>query len=308
LLVERQSGVVSYFDFGRYIAPRGYGRARSQVFDPRLAIQTCARFEEFGSEIINLSELLEELAKKEDFTHGGGKLLFSLAKGISYQRAFDYASKLVEEGPILYGALAAGNNSCSRYVAQILVCGMPSKDPRIRKIYYPECLKASPTSNVVNASSDGGIYCHHDGQVEMWKMDRLSSLRYQWGLLQDNLSRKKSTSLAKDDSLPLLQEPNLPFYLPTDVSWLGGIGEGMWFQLEVYENDSDSYWVTAYCTEGRPIYQTEVRCEATEFDIRQRFRFSTKLSGSYFTIEQGGRDFVFRKVDEQENNYKQKVY
>ena len=38
VLVERHTGHMRFYDFGRYISPRGYGRARSQDSDPRLEI------------------------------------------------------------------------------------------------------------------------------------------------------------------------------------------------------------------------------------------------------------------------------
>ncbi|HMR18216.1 MAG TPA: hypothetical protein PKA53_02855 [Sphingobacterium sp.] len=308
LLVERQSGFVSYFDFGRYIAPRGYGRARSDQFDPRLTITTRAIFKPFSSEINNLEEILKELAEKEPFTHGGGKLLFAVATQISYELAAVYAKKIVEQGPILYGALATGNNSCSRYVAQVLTQGMDSKDSRIRKILYPECLKASPTSNIVNASPENFIFCYDNGQLETWNMSRKSSLKYQWNLLQDNLSHKKAKSLAKDDNLGWITEPVRPFFLPSDIYWLGGIGEGMWFRLTADDKENGHYRITAYCLEGNLIYESKVKCKDDAFDIDQPYQFSMRLSGTYFTIEQKNRDFLFTKLIEQESNYKQKVY
>lgn len=308
LLIERQSGLISYFDFGRYIAPRGYGRARSQQFDPRLAIRTPALFEPFSSKISNLTAILAELVEKEPYTHGGGKLLFALADKISYSRAIHYAEKIVEQGPIPYGAIAKGNNSCSRYVAQVLTEGMKPRDPRIRKILYPECLKASPTSNIVNATLEDFVYCYENGQLETMKMDRKSSLRYQWSLLQDNLNHKKAQLLAKDDNPGLIVEPPRPFFLPKDVFWLGGIGEGMWFHLAADSEQQDYYRITSYCSEGHTIFQSKVRSEDHAFDIRQPYSFSMKLSGAYFTIQQKNRDILFTKIIEQENNYKQKAY
>ncbi|WP_039052928.1 DUF6695 family protein [Sphingobacterium sp. T2] len=34
VIVNRQTGEMLFYDFGRYITPRGYGRARSQIFRP----------------------------------------------------------------------------------------------------------------------------------------------------------------------------------------------------------------------------------------------------------------------------------
>ena len=167
LVIERKTGQVCYFDFGRYVCPRGYGRARSQHFDPRLRIHTRADIDPATGEIINLLDILQELGSLEPATHGGGRLLFVPVLGVSFKKAVEYAEDLVRQGLISYGALAAKNNSCSRYVAQTLTRAMDPKDFRIRKILYPECIKASPTSNVVNASPDGYIYCY-DKKILYW--------------------------------------------------------------------------------------------------------------------------------------------
>src|SRR5690606_36250522 len=140
VLVRRQDGECRYFDFGRYITPRGYGRARSAQFDPRLRLETTAAFGDSG-ELVNFDELLNELEQKSDATHGAGRLLCSVAPEISFLTASAFAEAMVNQGPVLYGAIAPENNSCSRYVAQILVSGMIKGDQRIRKILYPESLK-----------------------------------------------------------------------------------------------------------------------------------------------------------------------
>src|SRR5690606_14774666 len=76
VLIHRQSGLLAYFDFGRYITPRGYGRARSAASDPRLVLNTRARFDD-NNHIDNLKAILDELHQIEDATHGSGRLFFA---------------------------------------------------------------------------------------------------------------------------------------------------------------------------------------------------------------------------------------
>src|SRR5690606_5397824 len=238
LLIERSSGTISYFDFGRYLSPRGYGRARSAGFDRRLTIQTKAICDHQG--IVNLQEILEELCAKEQATHGGGRLLFSIANDISYAKGMAYANHIVGQGPILYGALAKNNNSCSRFVAQILAKSMQRNEDRVRRVLYPECLKASPTSNVVNASSNRKTYCYHENKLEVWEWSRWESLKFQISLLKDNF-RTGDAARLQDDSHPgLIVEPLRPTSLPKAAQWVGGIGEGAWFDIrhvhdQIYE-------------------------------------------------------------------------
>src|SRR5690606_4507427 len=70
ILVESKSGTMAYYDFGRYITPRGYGRARSANSDPRLSLSTKATISGNGS-ISNIHTVLEELHQLEPATHGG---------------------------------------------------------------------------------------------------------------------------------------------------------------------------------------------------------------------------------------------
>ena len=45
-LINPQTHEVLYYDFGRYITPRGYGRARNKYTDPLLELKTKATFDE----------------------------------------------------------------------------------------------------------------------------------------------------------------------------------------------------------------------------------------------------------------------
>ena len=57
VIVSHKTGELLYYDFGRYIAPRGYGRARSKFSDPQLVINTKAEIS--GNKIENLLEIAE---------------------------------------------------------------------------------------------------------------------------------------------------------------------------------------------------------------------------------------------------------
>src|SRR5690606_27229252 len=72
LLIERNSGRILYFDLGRYLSARGYGRARSALFEPRLENAITSQFTSQG-EIQDIKEMLEELCKKEEATHVVGR-------------------------------------------------------------------------------------------------------------------------------------------------------------------------------------------------------------------------------------------
>src|SRR5690606_38027861 len=160
-----------------------------------LEISTKAQITPQG-EIRNIADTLIELHKKAEATHGGGRTVSSICKQISFSKCVADAEKLVAEGPMLYGALAKTNNSGSRFVAQVLTEGMDVDDRRRRKILYPECIKASPTSNVVNATPNNEVLCYEGGVIQQWKMKRKDSLLFQFGLLKDNFTKKDPQDMA----------------------------------------------------------------------------------------------------------------
>jgi len=289
LLIERNSGSILYFDFGRYLSPRGYGRARSALFDPRLEIDTKAQIGR-QSEIKNIEEVLEELCKKEGATHGGGRTVFSICKQVSFSKSVAYAEKLVAEGPILYGALARDNNSCSRFVAQILTEGMDIDDKRRRKILYPECLKASPTSNVVNATSED-IFCYERGTLEQWKMGRKDSLLFQFRLLKDNFTKKGSQHLASDQIPGMIAAPPHPSHISPHAQWMGGIGEGAWFHLE-QPQDQNLFIIYKYDASGELEYNVETTC-MQNFDINRPYTFTPNFLYNSYAVIQNNNLYIF---------------
>lgn len=290
LLIERHTGNIHYFDFGRYLSPRGYGRARSATFDPRLEISTKAQITPQG-ELQNLEEILLELCAKENATHGGGRTVFAICKQISFSKCLAYAEKLVAEGPILYGALAKNNNSCSRFVAQVLTEGMDIDDKRRKKILYPECIKASPTSNVVNATPNNEVLCYEGGIIQQWKMKRKDSLLFQFGLLKDNFTQKDPQEKHADHSPGMIDIPARPSQVPAHAQWIGGIGEGAWFQLEQLP-DKDTFVIYKYSAEGKLEYTIHTQC-VQSFDIGQPYTFTANFLHKSYSILQHSNLYLF---------------
>ena len=301
VLIERKTGNLRYFDFGRYITPRGFGRARSSQFDPRLALTTMAEFSDAG-ELLNFEEILQELKAKESATHGGGRMLCTICSDVSFQHGVEFAERLVDKGPVLYGALAPNNNSCSRYVAQILANSLEKNDPRMNKILYPECLKASPTSNVVNAGQ-GAVYCYIDSTLETWDMGRWDSLKFQVGLLKPNFIKSKSKELPDDLILGFVEEPERPPHLPSDAQWLGGLGEGCWFSLS---NRITEVEITRFNHKGEVDYT--VRADAdNRFNNFADARFSYQVHHKRHVIQQEDKEIEFRTLAINNLNLKQSI-
>ncbi len=294
VLICRQTGALAYFDFGRYITPRGYGRARSVESDPRLALETEAAVDH-NSHIANLDAILDELQQIEEATHGGGRLFFSVAKGLSYTAASRFAQQLVEKGPIKYGAVATGNNSCSRFVAQVLLAGFGNQHPARMRIGLPESIKPSPMSNVVNASTDRTVYCYHKGKLETLRMNRWQSVGFQLDQLLHNVSAAKSKNLPCDREPGNIAEPERPARVPVAAQWLGGIGEGAWFILE-RDTDRDTLLVIKYASNGREEYR--VACAADHpVNPDMPYLFTYQCHHKRHTVTQYGKEIVLETTE-----------
>ena len=286
VLIQKQTGRCTYYDFGRYITPRGYGRARSALFDPRLQLDTHARFDENG-QWLNTIELLHELDARSTATHGGGRLFFSVSPALNFVKASAFAQSLVDKGPILYGAVAPENNSCSRYVAQILLAGWDPKDPRRKDLSYPESFKPSPMSNVVNGTKDRMVYCWHEGNLTNQYMNRWGSLRFQIDLLTINLYTKKAANLPSDLTNGHIDTPARPSGIPLDASWLGGLGEGAWFALTPEDSVLQHYRMYRFDTEGNEDYQQVFRVVEGQFNTDLPWEWTYDIGFQQFRIQQG---------------------
>lgn len=260
VLVNRRTGLLAYYDFGRYVTPRGFGRARSAASDPRLVLATRAQIGTQGT-IENLQAILTELHQKERATHGGGRLFFSIANGLSVGKATHFAEELVNQGPIPYGAVASGNNSCSRFVAQVLLAGWATGSPAKRRVKFPESLKPSPMSNVVNASANNVVHCYQGGILASKRMTRWRSLHFQVDLLLHNLSTAKAKNLPCDREPGNMAEPKRPASIPAGAQWLGGIGEGAWYALESGA-ETGTFLITKYAADGKTDYQVSCQTDS----------------------------------------------
>ncbi|MBE8714574.1 DUF6695 family protein [Sphingobacterium hungaricum] len=287
VLAKKDTGELRYFDFGRYIAPRGYGRARSSKFDPRLILQTRAIIE--GDEILNFEEILHELSEKEEATHGGGRLYCSQTYQVNFDKSVRFAEEIVNKGPILYGALANKNNSCSRYVAQIMVAGLSEDDSRKRNILYPESLKPSPTSNVVNGVEHRYVYCYAKGVLTKIKMNRFASLKFQMAQLKDNFYSDLAKLLPDDSKPGKISELPRHEHLPMNVQWLGGIGEGVW--MEIKQVDS-VYEIYRYNSNGNIDYGVLATPVGT-FDLSREFQFTYHIHHDKHVLIQDGQEIEF---------------
>ncbi len=287
VFAESSSGALHYFDFGRYITARGMGRTRSALSDPKLQLRSIARFDkEFH--ITNLSEIIHELDAIKQYTHGKGRMFFSVSHLLKIEGVLNFSKQMVLRGSMPYGAIASGNSSCSRFVADAVAAGISNHALR-RRIVYPESIMPSPISNVVNAKHNGLVYCFHDARIEELKMSRRGSLQFLIKQLSDNFRTAKSQHLPDDNIIGSISTPTKPQHLPDDAQWLGGIGEGAWYSLS-HDEEARSCHITRYEEDGAHDFSFHAAIP-DDFNVGAPYRFEYDSHWLFATISQPGKKF-----------------
>ncbi|SJN42513.1 DUF6695 family protein [Sphingobacterium sp. JB170] len=230
VIIKRQTGEMQFYDFGRYIAPRGYGRARSKYSDPNLEITLKAAIS--NDNIKNLPEIIEHFEELKSAMYGEGILYFSIVHGINFEQAETYGDDCVRQGTFPYGAVARNNNNCSRFITRMLIRSSKKYTWR-HSINFPESIKASPISNVVNAVNDRMIYSYTPEQgLKHFRMNRWQSFGFLCKKLGDNISQQKAALLPDDIIIGQMNFKSKPITIPKDAFYLGGVGDGAWFTVQ----------------------------------------------------------------------------
>ena len=245
-LINPQSNEVLYYDFGRYITPRGFGRARNKYTDPDLALHTKAVFDDQG-DLQNVEEIAAELDSKSQFTHGYGPLVFSVSKTINFIKAKSYADDMISKGYFPYNGLIKTASNCARYVTETMKAA--NEDGTIgTKLKYPLTVRPTPLFNVVAAKSEDTIYSFEGGTLQYLDKSRRHSISdLSAGLLESALT--KYTDTRPDDEVHGdIEEPPRAVQLAAHAQWLGGLGEGAWFVVDAI--DAHSFKGTKYAKDG----------------------------------------------------------
>lgn len=246
VLVNHQTGEMLFYDFGRYITPRGYGRARSKDSDPLLTISLKAVIN--NGQVQNIEEIVRYFEDMKAAMYGEGRLFFSIAKDIDFGIAKAYGDQCVTEGTYPYGAVARKNNNCSRFITRMLMKAS-DKYHFWHGINLPETIKASPISNVVNACRDRVVssYTPEEG-VRTFRMNRWQSFFFLVKQLGDNVFRRKASLLPNDIIIGAVQFGSKPIAVPKQAKYLGGVGDGAWYFLN--ERPDAHIEISRYSTQG----------------------------------------------------------
>ncbi|RRO19787.1 DUF6695 family protein [Flavobacteriaceae bacterium 14752] len=148
VLINPKNSKCHYFDFGRYHAPKGYGRVRDEVTDHELTITTVAQLND-KLVLVNYQDIIDEI-QSNPACHGDGQLYASQAI-IDFDKAFNRSKFLQNQGVIDYGPFVIKGTNCSRFVRSVLFNAVTSNLLKF-KLTFTRTLSPTPIGIVKNLS------------------------------------------------------------------------------------------------------------------------------------------------------------
>lgn len=289
-LINPQTNEVLYYDFGRYITPRGFGRARSKWTDPTLEILTKAEFDEERN-LTNIEAIAQELDSKVKYTHGQGPLVFSVSKTIHFIKAKAYADEMIMKGYFPYHGLNKKASNCARYVTETMKAA--NEDGTVgTKLKYPLTVRPTPLFNVVAANTNDTIYSFEGGDLQYMEKSRRHSLAD----ISQSILQSAFTKYAKDKNDDKIhghiEEPQRPASIPATAQWLGGLGEGAWFNVN--KTGPHSFEGLKYDEQGLLEYEGIYKNEHIE--IPEQPKLTYVCHHGFFSVEIEGVVHRFYRI------------
>jgi hypothetical protein len=258
LLVVKKDSFI-YADFGRYITPKGFGRTRSATTDPKLILHTIPKWSTEG-ELMNLNEVCDELERISKATHGEDALYASIMYNVDISKVLGAIKDFQIKGYVPYSGLKKSESNCARFVTTAIMTGLDKNSEIYKRFNNPTTISPTPFFNVVAGNLDGKYLVWKDG-IGNWRKDKPSAARRDVLIkLSYSFRRKKAKLLPTDIKEGQLAEPRKPDIIPSQASYLGGIGEGAWHYLE--KIDENHLKKVRYFADGHFEYENIYEVDA----------------------------------------------
>ncbi|MGJ8592134.1 MAG: DUF6695 family protein [Aquaticitalea sp.] len=283
VLIDKNTGILEYFDFGRYVTPNKLGRVRSQLTDHELSLPLSAKINK--DEITNLDDILYFLATQPKLTHGEGTMVASVCHQIDYTKAKNLIESMQNNGMMKYAAFGKTGSNCSRFVTDILIESINNESIK-NKLVKSTWFTPSTIGNVLIADTQKQIYSVlSDGQINTFKSSKmkenmrlfLDRLKHHEPNFEGNLESKSTA--ARDEK----------------AQWLSGVGGGAWFEIHSV-NESSEYRFKRISPNGNidvdGIYSISSEC----FDIKKTYEFMANSNCDVFHIKQEENIYRFNFI------------
>ena len=274
VLIENESGKARYFDFGRYVTPKGHGRVRSASTDAELHVSITAKISAENT-LQNLDEFLLWLEANPHKTHGEGRLLASVCDAIDYKKAEAYILQLQSRGSIPYGVFGKTGSNCARFVTDTILAS--TSDKKIRKeLNFNKKFTPSTVGNVEKANTLQEAFQVRDGKIEL----------FEGSALKENLTNyfHKKKPKATTDSIATTEET---FSKKPELQKLTGTGSNAWFEIVATDLPVHHFNIKRYNDLGEVDYDGVY--VSTQFDSSAPYQFTYDSHCAFCHILQGGQ-------------------
>ncbi len=280
VLIDKQTGVLEYHDFGRYITPEPTGRVRGRDTDNELHFPLKAKIE--NDTIINLDEILQFLATHPKLTHGDGKLVASVCNAVDYKKARTHITKMQNKHFIRYAAFIKDACNCARFVTDSLIASVTNLDIK-KKLENSKWFTPSTVGNVLLADTENHPYeVSETGVISEFKgSQKNENVR----CFLDKLKDHEPTFIGTLEPKPVDD-------LHEKAQWLSGIAAGAWFELHKIGNDVEYHFkrISPY---GNIDVHDKFVVDDDTFDYDLEFEFIHYSNCKFFHVKQRGKIFRF---------------
>lgn len=277
VLIDRITGEALYYDFGRYVTPKGMGRVRSVYTDAELEIPFRALFDDHG-QLQNLSELLLWLGAHPQKTHGQGRMLASHCESVDINKAKSFADQLQAKGSIPYGAFDKKGSNCSRFVTDTLLESTHQK--KIKKaLRFHKKFTPSTVGNVEKAAARNPIYQVNHGKIEIYKGSALKEN------LTNYFDRKNGVKKEISEATSLSEH----------AYKLDGIGSSAYFELDRLTLPAEHFRIKRYNDLGEMDYDGVYH--SAYFNAQIPFEFTYDSNCAFCHVLQQGKKIKLERLD-----------
>ena len=280
VLIHKKTGVLEYYDFGRYVTSALHGRVRGKETDFELNLPLTAEIE--NEKITNLDCILKFLATNPKLIHGDGNLYASVCNAVNYNLARTYIDNMQRSDFIRYAAFKKNASNCARFVTDTLIESVTNSAIK-KRLQNSKWFTPSTIGNVTISDTENFVYVVSDqGSISEFKSTVSKENRRFF------LDRLKGYTPNIVGSL----EPKYTLIKEDHAQWLSGIGTGAWF--EVYELGSNvDYRYRRISPYGNIDCDGIYRIDSKGFDIHSEYQFIYYSNCLFFHIEQDSKQYRF---------------
>lgn len=283
VLINKETGILEYHDFGRYITSEPNGRVRGRDTDNELHFPLKAEIE--NDTIKNLESILVFLGTHPKLTHGDGKLVASVCNAVDYKSARDHITGMQNKHFIRYAAFINDACNCARFVTDALIASVTNTAIK-KNLENSKWFTPSTVGNVLLADSENDVYeVSEEGEISEFNGSQKSEN------IRCFLDRLKN----HEPNFVGTLQPRPVDGLHKNAQWLSGIAAGAWFELHQTQNELE-YRFKRVSPYGHIDIDAFFLVEDASFEYHKSYEFVHYSNCAFFHVKQAERVFRFKRL------------